>query len=158
MTEIILVSISCLIMALYLLFTCLSFGVPNSISETYYRTFGSKWVFSGVLFAAASFAVAPLLNHTPESYQFLAFFIVAGILFIAASPAFKDELEGKVHVGSAIVLGVSAVVWLSMTIGVPWLSILGLVAGLINLKNVVFWVELGILADVYRCLFYLLLL
>ncbi len=145
-------------MALYLLFTCLSFGVPNSISETYYRTFGSKWVFSGVLFAAASFAVAPLLNHTSESYQFLAFFIVAGIFFVAASPAFKDELEGKVHVGSAIVLGVSAVVWLSMTIGVPWLSILGLVAGLINLKNVVFWVELGILADVYRCLFYLLLL
>ncbi len=149
---------SCLVMGVYLLLVCCQGGVPTSISETYYLRFGSKWLFSGVLVTAAALAVAPLLNHTPESYQFLAFFIVAGILFIAASPAFKDELEGKVHVGSAIVLGVSAVVWLSMTIGVPWLSILGLVAGLINLKNVVFWVELGILADVYRCLFYLLLL
>lgn len=143
-------------MALYLLFTCLSFGVPNSISETYYRTFGSKWVFSGVLFAAASLALAPILNHTPESYKFLGFFIVAGIFFVAASPAFKDEFVGKVHCGAAIVLGVAAVVWIALTIGVPWLSLLGLTIGLFNLRNIVFWVEVGILIDVYRCLFYLL--
>lgn len=148
---------SCGIVVAYIMFAILHIGLPPSISETFYRL-NRKWLFSIVLGVAASLAVAPLLNHTPEDFQFLGFFIVAGILFIAASPAFKDELEGKVHVGSAIVLGVSAVVWLSMTIGVPWLSILGLVAGLINLKNVVFWVELGILADVYRCLFYLLLL
>lgn len=148
---------SCLVMGLYLLLVCCQDGVPTSISETYYLRFGSKWLFSGVLVTAAALAVAPLLNHTPESFQFLAFFIVAGILFVAASPAFKDEFEGKVHICSAFVLGVSAEAWLVLTISAPWLSILGLVIGLINLKKVVFWLELGILADVYRCLFYLLL-
>ena len=105
---------------------------------------------------AASLALAPILNHTPESYKFLGFFIVAGIFFVAASPAFKDEFVGKVHCGAAIVLGVAAVVWIALTIGVPWLSLLGLTIGLFNLRNIVFWVEVGILIDVYRCLFYLL--
>lgn len=50
-----------------------------------------------------------MVNYTLESHQFLAIFIVAGI-FVAVSPAFKDEFEGKVNVGSAIILGVSAVV------------------------------------------------
>lgn len=38
-----------------------------------------------------------------ESRQILAIFIVAGI-FVAVSPAFKDEFEGKVNVGSDIFL------------------------------------------------------
>ncbi len=156
MTEIILVSISCLIMALYLLFTCLSFGVPNSISETYYRTFGSKWVFSGVLFAAASFAVAPLLNHTSESYQFLAFFIVAGIFFVAASPAFRDEFEGKVHTGAALILCFATIAWLILTAGVPYIAIAGVLVGVIRRREFIFWLELGLLANLYKEIFVLL--
>ena len=127
-------------------------GIPTSISDTYYRN-NKRWLF---LIVAASLALAPILNHTPESYKFLGFFIVAGIFFVAASPAFKDEFVGKVHCGAAIVLGVAALVWIALTIGVPWLSLLGLTIGLFNLRNIVFWVEVGILIDVYRCLFYLL--
>lgn len=146
---------SCLIVVAYLAFALLNIGLPPSISETYYRL-NRKWLFSIVLVVAASLAVAPLLNHTPEDFQFLGFFIVAGILFVAASPAFKEEFVGTVHKGSAIVLGVSAVVWIILNIGVPWLSILGLIIGLLNFKNIIFWIEAGILSDIYRCLFYIL--
>ena len=147
--------ISGFIVAVYLFSFIGNNGVPSSISITYYSN-RNRWLFSAVLIVAASLAVAPILNHTPESYQFLGFFIVAGIFFVAASPAFKDEFVGKVHSGSAIVLGVAAVLWVVLTIGVPWLSLLGLAVGIFNVRNVVFWVEVGILADVYRCLFYLL--
>lgn len=147
--------ISGFIMVVYLFSFVGNNGIPTSISDTYYRN-NKRWLFSAVLIVAASLAVAPILNHTPESYRFLGFFIVAGIFFVAASPAFKDEFVGKVHCGAAIVLGVAAVVWIALTIGVPWLSLLGLAIGLFNLRNIVFWVEVGILIDVYRCLFYLL--
>ncbi len=142
-------------MAVYLFSFIGNNGVPTSISDTYYHN-GKRWLFSAVLIVAASLAVAPILNHTPESYQFLGFFIVAGIFFVAASPAFKDEFVGKIHCGSAIVLGVAAVVWIALCAGVPWLSLLGLAIGLFNMRNIVFWIEAGILIDVYRCLFYLL--
>lgn len=147
--------ISGFIMVVYLFSFVGNNGIPTSISDTYYRN-NKRWLFSAVLIVAASLAIAPILNYTPESYKFLGFFIVAGIFFVAASPAFKDEFVGKVHCGAAIVLGVAAVVWIALTIGVPWLSLLGLTIGLFNLRNIVFWVEVGILIDVYRCLFYLL--
>lgn len=153
--EHIAVIISGVIMVAYLYVAISHKGLPTSISDTYYQI-GNKWLFSAVLIVAASLALAPLLNHTPESYQFLGFLIVCGIFFVAASPAFKDEFVGKVHVGSAVVLGAAAILWLVLTIGVPWLSIIGLIIGLLNLKNIVFWVEVGILVDVYLCLFYLL--
>lgn len=147
--------ISGFIMVVYLFSFIGNNGIPTSMSDTYYRN-NKRWLFSAVLIVAASLALAPILNHTPESYKFLGFFIVSGIFFVAASPAFKDEFVGKVHCGAAIVLGVAAVVWIALTIGVPWLSLLGLAIGLFNLRNIVFWVEVGILIDVYRCLFYLL--
>lgn len=153
--ELCAVVVSCCVMVVYLFAAIGNNGLPTSISETYYRI-GNKWLFSVVLVVAASFALVPLLNHTPENYQFLGFFIVAGILFVAASPAFKDEFVGKIHVGSAITFGVSALVWLALTVGVPWLSILGLAVGICNRKNIVLWIEVGILTDIYRCLFYLL--
>lgn len=142
-------------MAVYLFSFIGNNGVPTSISATYYRN-SKRWLFSAVLIVAASLALVPILNYTPESYQFLGFFIVAGIFFVAASPAFKDEFVGKVHCGSAIVLGVAAVTWIALSIGMPWLSLLGLAVGIFNLRNFVFWIEVGILIDVYRCLFHLL--
>lgn len=147
---------SCLVMGVYLLLVCCQGGVPTSISETYYRTFGSKWVFSGVLFAAASFAVAPLLNHTSESYQFLAFFIVAGIFFVAASPAFRDEFEGKVHTGAALILCFATIAWLILTAGVPYIAIAGVLVGVIQRREFIFWLELGLLANLYKEIFVLL--
>lgn len=147
--------ISGFIMVVYLFSFIGNNGIPTSISDTYYRN-NKRWLFSAVLIVAASLALAPILNHTPDSYKFLGFFIVAGIFFVAASPAFKDEFVGKVHCGAATVLGVDAVIWITLTIGIPWLSLLGLAIGLLNLRNLVFWIEVGILIDVYRCLFYLL--
>lgn len=147
--------ISAFIIAVYLLTFIAYKGIPTSISATYYGN-EKPWLFSAVLSVAATLALVPLLNHTPANYQFLGFFIIAGIFFVAASPAFKDDFVGKVHSGSAIILGISAVVWIALSVGVPWLSILCLAIGLLNLRNIVFWLEVGILADVYRCLFHLL--
>lgn len=145
-------------MALYLLFVCSLCGIPTSISETYYRRFGSKWVFSGVLVTAAALAVAPLLDITPDSYKFLAFFIIAGIFFVAASPAFKDEFEGKIHTGAALVLCVATLAWLILTAGVPYIALAGVAVGLIRIRKqeFIFWLELGLLANLYKEIFVLL--
>lgn len=147
---------SCLVMGVYLLLVCCQGGVPTSISETYYLRFGSKWLFSGVLVTAAALAVAPLLNHTPESYQFLAFFIVAGIFFVAASPAFRDEFEGKVHTGAALILCFATIAWLILTAGVPYIAIAGVLVGVIRRREFIFWLELGLLANLYKEIFVLL--
>jgi glycosyltransferase len=149
--DIICVLLSCIIMAAFLIAYIVRFGVPTSISATYYRT-DAKWLMPVCTATAGVLTLVPLLKHTPEQYQFVAFFIVASILFVACAPAFREELEGKVHAGAAIVLGLSAVTWLTLTAGVPWLTIAGVAVGLLNRKCFVFWLEVGILSNLYLVL------
>lgn len=149
--ELIAVSLSCFIMTLYLSAYICTAGLPASISATYYRT-RRKWLFPTVISLTGLFALVPLLNHTPEIYQFVAFFIVAATLFVASAPAFKEEMVGKIHAGAATVLGVCAVTWLILITGCPWVAIVGLANGAFDRKHFLFWVEVGLLYNLFASL------
>lgn len=146
--EIIAITVSCLIMTLYLTAYITAAGLPASISATYYKS-EKKWLFPTAVALAGLFALVPLINHTPDTYQFTAFFIVAATLFVAAAPAFREELVGNVHATAAIVLGGCALTWLILTAGVPWIAVAGLCVALIDRKHFLFWIEVGILYDLY---------
>lgn len=97
------------------------FGVPESLSETYYLFENRKknlgWIFTGFMFLMAfslipgflnvSDAVGPWMNY----FTFLAFFTVAAIAFVGASPHFHEGSERTVHQVSATVCAVSALLW-----------------------------------------------
>lgn len=151
MLELIAVSVSCLIMSLYLAAYICTAGLPASISATYYRT-QRKWLFPTAISLTGMCALVPLLNHTPESYQFVAFFIVAATLFVASAPAFKEEMVGKIHAVAASVLGVCAVTWLILTTGCPWVALIGLAIGAFDRKHFLFWVEVGLLYNLFASL------
>ena len=146
--EIIAVSVSCIIMTLYLVAYINSLGVPASISATYYKT-EKKWLFPTVISLTGLCALVPLMNNTPENYQFVAFFIVAATLFVASAPAFREEFVGKIHGGAASVLGVCALVWLILTTGCPWIAIIGLCIAILDHKHFLFWVEVGLLYNLF---------
>ena len=154
--ELICVTLSYTIMTLYLIAYILNVGVPTSISETYYKT-QKKWLFPTSTAIAGTLALVPLLNVTPDNYQFVAFFIVASILFVAAAPAFREELTNYVHSGAAIILGLSAMAWLILTSGVPYIAIAATLIGLaIDRKHFVFWLEVGLLYNLYATLILIL--
>lgn len=154
MTNIILITISMIIIFGYLILYSLHCGLPTSISETYYHT-ENKWLFPTVISVSAVLAWIPLVGITPETYQSLAFFICAAIIFVAASPAFKDEIVGKIHTWATITLGVSEVSWIILVCSIPYLFIMGVIVGLFNRKRFVFWLEVGILIDLYWHVFVL---
>lgn len=146
--ELIAVSVSCLIMTLYLTAYINSLGVPASISATYYKT-EKKWIFSTAISLTGLCALVPLMNHTPENYQFVAFFIVAATLFVASAPAFREEMIGKIHATAATVLGICALAWLILTTGCPWIAIIGLCIAVLDCKHFLFWVEAGLLYNLF---------
>lgn len=154
--DFICVTLSCAIMTLYLTAYILNVGLPSSISETYYHT-EAKWLFPTSTATAGALALVPLMNITPDSYQFVAFFIVVSILFVAAAPAFREELTNMVHSGAAIILGVSAFAWLILTSGVPYIAITAILAGLLfDRGRFVFWLEVGLLYNLYTSLILIL--
>lgn len=155
MTETILAIISFAIIAIYLIAYVITRGLPTSISVTYYHT-ESKLLFPVVVALCAALAWVPLIRVTPENIQFLAFLICGSLVFVAASPAFKEDLVGKVHTGAAVTLGLAALAWIIVASGMPYATILGVIIGVILRRNFVFWLEAGILIDIYTNLFVLL--
>lgn len=151
MVYIVLVSLSILIMGVYLGLYSLYRGLPTSISNTFYVT-EKQWMFPVILTIAVALCVVPLFDFTPEPYKVLAFGLIGGLLFVAAAPAFKQEFEGSVHKYSAIVAGVCALLWLIVMNGVPLLAIAGFIVSAIDRKRCVFWIEFGLLSNVYYVL------
>ncbi len=148
MVYLILILVSCLVISGYLISYVCHCGLPASISATYYNT-QHKWLLPVVLGAGIASAIVPFFDLTPDYWRFLVFFIVSGIMFIAAAPAFRQEFEGKVHSVAAIVAGLSSVVWLSVIAGIPFIAITGAIVAVIDWKHKTFWIEVGILLNLY---------
>lgn len=155
MTYLILVGLSCLIITLYLsAYICIT-GLPTSISDTYYHN-ERKWLLSTVLAVSASLALIPMMDLTREPFHFLSFISISAIFFVAASPAFKDDFVGSVHSGAAIILGVAIFAWLFLMADIPYIALVGIIVGIFDRKHFVFWLEVGLLYNLYFVLFLLL--
>ena len=114
-----LVIISMIIFLAYLAGTYKYFGIPYSISDTYYkleyRHKGTGWLFSAMCVSVGGLLLPALLDMTPESCQFTAFLACAGLIFVGAAPQFKLSLTGSVHYGSAAVCVIFSQIWVGLT-------------------------------------------
>lgn len=118
--------ISLSIFLLYLAGMIFLFGIPSSISETFYllsnqrinmfgREFCPKWLFTFFCWGLGFTLLPPWLDMTTDSLQFMCFLSAAGLLFVGAAPLFKLKLEGKVHFTSAAVCVVFSQLWVAFT-------------------------------------------
>lgn len=129
----------------YLAVYIIKHGVPNSISETYYHV-GRRWTFSAALAAVGLLLMVPWVEA--GKYEFCAFFACAAVLFVAASPQFRDSWVSRIHYGAAAVMGLSSAVWLIFN-GSQILPIaIGLLAAVIDHKRWMWWVEIGLVVNV----------
>lgn len=129
------------IVLIYLIISFIRFKqIPESISNTFYL--GNKWWFSAVMIILGFLITTSLLNVTSEYYQCFAFFTGAGLLFVGAAPHFKEDLEGKVHTGGAIIFGIASQVWASIYF-TPWLLLTWLTVPIwFKTKQRTFWAEI----------------
>ena len=117
----ILILVSFLLFVIYNSVVLGLFGVPESLSETYYlyenKKKGLGWLFTIFMWVLA-FTLLPAWIETSmaigpwRSYlTFLAFFTCAAIVFVGTSPKFHEKPEGVVHTTAAIICAVSALLW-----------------------------------------------
>lgn len=114
-----LIIISLVIFLAYLAGMYMYFGIPYSISDTFYkleaRKKGAGWLFSAMCVSVGGLLLPALLDITPESYQFTAFLACAGLIFVGAAPQFRLSLTGSVHYGAAAVCVIFSQVWVGLT-------------------------------------------
>jgi hypothetical protein len=114
----ILVIISFCIYIVYNLISLYTFGVPHSLSNTYYLWNGVKQGAGYAFCACLGLMVALLLPSWLEMsagspWQFLSFLTCGSLLFVAAAPNFKSiGIESTVHSVAAIFSAICAILWI----------------------------------------------
>lgn len=150
--------ISILIFALYMGAILAVYGIPASVSETFYLLPKSmRWLFTAFCWGV-SIIIAPWLDATPETWQFLAFLSVAGLCFVGTAAQFKEDFVAKVHYAAAGVCAAASQLWIFLVTGLWWVSLVCLFAaggacyylwrrasrkaGRSMFGNIVFWAEM----------------
>lgn len=96
-------------------------GIPYSISDTYYSLEHKVW-FGFSMIATALLLMPAILERTPESYQFLAFLMCAGLCFVGVAPNFKAGLDRPVHITATTISALCSQAWVALTC--PWLLLI----------------------------------
>ena len=106
---------------------CLTlFGVPESLSNTYYLWKGKNgkgYLFPLMMYAVVSLMMPAWITMSEGSdFQFLAFLAPAAIAFVGTAPAFKsDDLENVVHTTAAIVAAICSLAWVAVITPYWWM-------------------------------------
>ena len=95
------------------------FGVPESLSNTYYlwkEKNGKGWLFPLMMYLVVALMMPAWISLSEGSnFQFLAFLAPASIAFVGTAPRFKDgDLENKVHTYSAIIAAACSLLWVAL--------------------------------------------
>ena len=129
------------------------FGVPESLSNTYYlykEKCNKGWLFCLMMYLVVAFMMPAWISLSEGSnFQFLAFLAPASIMFVGTAPRFKDsQLESRVHTVSAIIAAACSLLWVALVTPYWWVMLiwLGFIAGASVLTSsyktaYVYWLE-----------------
>ena len=151
--------ISAILFAIYLFCMAKLHGVQPSVSDNYYVS-KHPWTFTLAMWTVAFTMLPPMLSATTETFQFTAFLSCAGIAFVGAAAAYKQQLTNTVHIAGAITAALFAIVW-AYTICPPLPTIAILTAAYILLavrRHKVYWAEITAFTMTYLTYFVSLLI
>lgn len=134
----------CIIVALAIFWAynsfCLAFfGIPESLSMTYYlwKDKSDKgFLFPIMMYLVVAMMMPAWITMSEGSdFQFLAFLAPASIAFVGTAPRFKDgDLENNVHTISAIIAAACSLLWVALVTPYWWVMLIWL--GFIALASV----------------------
>lgn len=151
----------CVLFSAYLAYILFRFGIPKSLSMTYYLLGKKRLLFIAMMFCVPFLLFIPMIDFAGPNVQFLAFLSPASILFVGAAPCFMEEEQGKVHVGAAVLAAVCGLAW-TVAVGCWDLIVLSILICIFlavitkSLKRgLMWWMEMVAFLSVFWSLLYL---
>ena len=126
---------------------------PESLSAIYYGM-ANGWMFPLTIGVCGGLIVAAMFEITPERFQFVVFLLMAGAMFVAASPKYRDGLDGPVHYTSAIIMCAALLAWVIAMGYFPYFGITGGIVGLFKRRYLVYAFEVGMLVNLFYVLIF----
>lgn len=128
-----------------LLTYCLAYylchGIPQSLSDTYYSPIGKTFLPITLAVVVVSLLPTSIELVKPEA-QWAVFLSLAGLAFVGVTPLHRDNFEGKIHLGAAIVSAIATQAIVAYHFpGILWVWLPG-VCILFLPRGRVFWIEM----------------
>ena len=121
-------------------------SLVTCVSECWYHIHLAHYF---LLALAALMMLPPMLNCTPDNWQFLAFLACAALAFVASAPSYLEKFEGRVHSASAIVCAASAIAWAAVVVPVALIGCALLIVAAFDKTHRLLWLELSAFATAY---------
>lgn len=130
-----------------------NFGIPESLSNTYYlwkEKNGKGWLFPLMMYLVVALMMPAWISLSEGSnFQFLAFLAPASIAFVGTAPAFLgDKIECRVHTIAAIVAAICSLAWICLV--TPYWMAIPIIAVIVTAKawftksyktSYIYWLE-----------------
>ena len=170
MVQLILACIAIGIFTAYCIVACCLFGVPISLSHTYYyyneRYPGTGWVFTAMIVVVSFMLVYPWIyaTHQVSSWShwfgFLPFLCCAMLVFVAFAPNARNKWVQQVHMICAKLAAVFAILWICivcwkiMYVLPAWILLCGGVAHLTHTAKTCrdWWWEMVAFGATFTCI------
>ena len=156
-------TISLTVFLAYIFTSILLFGVPRSLSQTYYlferRKKGLGAMFTLFMWMTGFPLLIAWIDVLQNDWDFLPFVAVASLMFVGTATAYRVPMTREVHLLSALLSALSSVLWSVIYGSVGHLIIiilLTLIIVMYNNRNRVFWLEMGAFINIYFQILYLL--
>ena len=121
-------------------------SLVTCVSECWYHV---KLTHYFLLSLAALMVLLPMLDCTPDNWQFLAFIACAALAFVASAPSYLEKFEGKVHSASAILCAACAIAWAMAVVPIALIGCVLLIVAAFDRKHRLLWLELSAFASTY---------
>lgn len=113
----------------YNAFALAFFGVPKSLSITYYlykERWNIGWIFPVMMYTVVACMMPAWISLSEGSnFQFLSFLAPAAIIFVGTAPAFlSSDLENVVHQTAAYAAAAFSLLWIVLVTPYWWMILL----------------------------------
>ena len=126
--------------------------IPESISSTVFKLKKkAAWVFSAVMWLVGFLLMPPLMEKVSDSTRFIAFFMVAGILFVGASPLVAKE-KNTIHYVFAVIAGITSQLLVALNqplLLLTWFLYIGYTLVAKDVSRNLFWVEVLCMLNIF---------
>ena len=108
---------SLVILMSYTVAVCIKFGIPTTLSESYYFIY-KKYLFALVMWLSGFLLLPPIMEMTGGDTQIIPFLSIVGIMIVGAAPKYKEQ-ERTLHIIGATMAGFFSQLWIILY-AYPW--------------------------------------
>ena len=108
---------SLVILMSYTVAVCIKFGIPTTLSESYYFIY-KKYLFTLVMWLSGFLLLPPIMEMTGGDTQIIPFLSIIGIMIVGAAPRYKKQ-ERTLHIMGATMAGFFSHLWIILY-AYPW--------------------------------------